>query len=70
MPLRKQLPVIRIPLRPSDRDITLDIQELIEQCYERGRYHKINYSEPLDPPLTASDDAWAQKLIAEWQKDR
>jgi hypothetical protein len=69
-PLRKRLPVIRIPLRPGDRDIALDIQELIDLCYERGRYHKMDYSETLDPPLPASDAVWAEKLIREWQKKR
>lgn len=70
MPLRKRLPVIRIPLRPTDRDITLDIQELINQCYERGRYHKMDYGESLDPLLSASDEAWAQKLIVDWRQSR
>jgi hypothetical protein len=26
-------------LRPSDADVLLDLQPLVDQCHERGRYH-------------------------------
>jgi hypothetical protein len=54
--LRERLPAIRIPLRPTDDDVLLDLQPLIDQCHERGRYHLLDYRRDLDPPL-ASDDA-------------
>src|SRR5439155_18254952 len=41
--LCERLPVIRVPLRPSDTDLVLDLQPLIDQCHERGRYHLLNY---------------------------
>ncbi|MBA3316173.1 MAG: DUF4058 family protein [Planctomycetota bacterium] len=57
-PLRERLPAIRIPLRRQDRDVVLELQPLIDQCYARGRYDRINYAEDLDPPLSAEDAAW------------
>src|SRR5262249_35220322 len=33
VPLRERLPVIRVPLRPTDADVPLDLQALIDQCY-------------------------------------
>lgn len=63
-PLQKKLPAIRIPLRPNDRDVALDLQVLIDQCYERGRYgRKINYSEGLRPALSAEDLEWSRALL-------
>jgi hypothetical protein len=40
--LREPLPVIPIPLRPTDRDVSLNIQQIIDQVYDRGRYAKLN----------------------------
>ncbi len=36
IPLRQPLPNIRIPLRPTDADVTLDLQALVELCHRRG----------------------------------
>lgn len=63
--LRDRLPCIRIPLRPTDADAVLDLQPLIEQCHERGRYHLLNYRLALDPPLAPEDAAWADQLLRE-----
>ena len=38
MPLRQPLPNIRVPLRPTDEDAVLRLQELIDDCYRDGRY--------------------------------
>jgi hypothetical protein len=65
IPLRSRLPVIRIPLRPSDSDVLLDLQSLIDQCHEHGRYHRLNYAAPLNPPLRADDEAWAEAILRE-----
>jgi hypothetical protein len=63
VPLRERLPTIRIPLRESDPDATLDLQALIDQCYRNGRYHKINYQFDPDPPFDADDNVWAAELL-------
>lgn len=62
--LRDRLPAIRIPLRQQDPDVVLDLQAVIDQVYEKGRYDDIDYSRPLDPPLNADDADWAKTLVA------
>lgn len=63
--LRERLPAIRIPLRPTDRDVVLDLQALIDEAYLRGRYDRIDYASRLNPPLAESDAKWAAGLLSE-----
>jgi hypothetical protein len=63
MPLRERLPAIRIPLRTSDADAILDLQPLIDQCFERGRYWTLDYRRDLEPPLEPQDLASADELL-------
>ncbi|MGZ3488034.1 MAG: DUF4058 family protein [Isosphaeraceae bacterium] len=66
IPLRERLPAIPIPLRRDDRDVALDLQSLIDQCYEFGRYSDdIDYREEPDPPLGGDDARWAEALLHE-----
>jgi hypothetical protein len=62
-PLRERLPTIRIPLRPKDRDVTLNLQELIDQCYRRGRYWAIDYHPDPVPMFSQPDALWADELL-------
>ena len=64
LPLSDPLPNIRVPLRPTDSDVVLQLQPLLDECYERGRY-RMNYQQPPDPPLTPDEDAWADQLLRE-----
>jgi hypothetical protein len=62
-PLREPLPVIRVPLRRGERDAALDLQALVNESYERGRYdRKINYSNPPEPALPAEESEWAREI--------
>jgi hypothetical protein len=61
--LREGLPAIRIPLRPTDEDVLLDLQPLIDQCHERGRYHRLDYRRDLDPPLAPDDAQWVDDRL-------
>jgi hypothetical protein len=61
--LRDSLPTIRIPLRQTDRDTTLDVQAMIDLCCERGAYGPSDYRRKLDPPLTDDDARWAEDLL-------
>jgi len=63
--LRDRLPAIRIPLRVADTDVVVDLQALIDQCHERGRYHLLNYRLDLDPPLPPDEAAWVDRLLRE-----
>jgi hypothetical protein len=65
LPLRQRLPAIRVPLRRTDPDVALDLQALIDQCYERGRYDAvIDYTRPSRPPLPDEEAAWAKEVLA------
>jgi hypothetical protein len=67
MPLWERLPVVRIPLRPDDADVPLDLQALVEQCYRNGGYEgTLNYAAEPDPPLLGADEVWA----AEWLHEK
>lgn len=62
--LAQPLPTIKVPLRPTDADVHLDLQALIEQCYRKGRYEvDLDYSRDPEPPLTGSDALWAAELL-------
>jgi hypothetical protein len=63
VPLRERLPVIRIPLRKGDEDVTLDLQSLIEQTYARAAYDFLDYSSDPVPPLDPDDAAWADGIL-------
>jgi hypothetical protein len=55
---------IPIPLAPPDPDIILDLQPLVEAVYARSHYDRdIDYSRPLDPPLSAAESEWLQQRL-------
>jgi hypothetical protein len=62
-PLREPLPTIRVPLREGDADVPLDLQALIGQCYENGRYDDLDYRADPKPPLDPEEAAWAGELL-------
>ena len=68
VPLRERLPVIAIPLRPADRDVPLDLQAILEQCYRNGGYDDIDYRGEPDPPLSRKDRAWSNALLTDQGK--
>ena len=61
--LREKLPAIRIPLRATDKDAVLELQPLIDQAFERGRYWLTDHQRDLQPPLNKSDAEWADELL-------
>ncbi len=64
--LNQPLPKVAVPLRPSDADVVLDLQQLLQRCYEVGRYDRlINYSHDPDPPLDAEGMNWLHQLLVE-----
>jgi hypothetical protein len=65
VPLRLPLPNIRIPLRPSDEDVVLRLQPLIDDCYRDGRYQRINYRVEPVPLFGEEDAAWLDQLLRE-----
>ena len=60
--VRDTLPLIPIPLRPPDDDVTIDLATLLAQAYERGRYARyLRYEGPPRAPLAPDDVAWAEE---------
>ena len=62
--LREPLPIIRVPLRMGDPDVPLDLQSMVDACYETGRYWRLDYHQAFpQPPLSPSDEAWATTCL-------
>ncbi len=63
--VRERLPVIPIPLAVGDRLASLDVQAVVNQCYEDGAYEAtLGYREPPPPPpFDADDAAWIDDLL-------
>jgi hypothetical protein len=61
--LRKPIPVVGVPLRPTDDDVRLELQPLIQRAYVAGGHDDIDYTRPPDPPLSREDEAWADELL-------
>lgn len=56
---RRPLPPIPVPLANPDPDVTLNLQPMLAAGYARSRYARsIDYSRPLNPPLTDEDATW------------
>jgi hypothetical protein len=64
--LREQLPPIGIPLRGSDPDVTLDLAAVLNAAYDNASYGmSIDYRRKPNPPLSAEDRIWANRLLRE-----
>jgi hypothetical protein len=63
VPLSQPLPNIRIPLRRGDPDVVLQLQQLLDDCYRRGRYASLDYNRPLNPPLREDEKRWVEQLL-------
>ncbi|MEN3002492.1 MAG: DUF4058 family protein [Armatimonadota bacterium] len=65
--VRERLPVIPIPLAIGDGFARLDVQAVVDRCYEDGAYEAtIDYREPPPPPpLSAEDLTWLDALLRE-----
>lgn len=64
--LRSRLPRVAVPLTPDRPDLTLDIQKILNRCYDAGHYAwNIDYSAASAIPLRGEDAAWADQLLRE-----
>jgi Protein of unknown function (DUF4058) len=61
--LRDRLPVIPIPLKPTDPDGQVDLQEVLHQAYDGGGYRKFIYEGTPEPSLNAQDAEWAAAFL-------
>lgn len=62
IPLTAPLPKLKIPLRPTDADVVLELQPLIEAAYTNGGYaDDIDYGKSPLLPLP--------KIVSDWTND-
>lgn len=64
--LPQPIPIIGVPLFAEDGELPLDIQALLNDIYDRGRYHlAIDYSSPPPPPaLTPKEQEWLKSIVS------
>jgi hypothetical protein len=64
IPLPKRLPRITVPLAGSDPDVVLDLQSLVNQCYDAGRFdERLDYHGKCPPPLSKKNTKWIEDLL-------
>lgn len=62
--LADRLPAVAVPLDWDVEPVTVELQPLLDRCYDGGRYPElIRYDRPPDPPLTAAQQAWADGIL-------
>ncbi len=64
MPLRDPLPTVPVPCREGEDDVPLALQPILDRAYAWGGHDDIDYTAPLEPPLSPADAAWAAGLTA------
>ena len=63
--LQNRLPLIPVPLLPSDDDVQLDLQQAFNAVYDGLGYDlSVDYTRPPDIPLDDDDARWAEQLLA------
>ncbi len=62
-PLLERLPAFRVPLRETDADIVLDLQPLVDRCYETGRYYLSPHDREPHPPFQGDEAAWVDERL-------
>jgi hypothetical protein len=63
--LRDRLPIIPVPLRSPDKDVTVDLQAVLNEVYDLAAYDlSIDYRESPPPPeLSQADQTWMHELL-------
>lgn len=62
--LRDPLPVVPIPLDGDAPDVPLDLQAVLNSCYDAYNFDsQLHYDNPIVPPLNDEDTEWADGLL-------
>ena len=62
--LKDMIPVFTLPLLPEDANITLDLQSILHQVYDQGRYDLIiDYQQKVIPALSKTDELWVENIL-------
>ena len=63
-PLAHRLPTIPIPLSPGDREVSLDLQAVFDDVYDRVGYdYSLDYRRPLTPPPDKTTAKWVRDVL-------
>jgi hypothetical protein len=64
--VHQHLPVLPVPLKSPDADVTLPLKEALDMVYQRGLYHlSIDYQKDPPPPVFQEEEqAWIAQLLA------
>jgi Protein of unknown function (DUF4058) len=61
----ERLPIVAIPLLPGDGSVSIDLQVLLDRCYDTGLYlRRVPYAErtPVSP-LRPEQAAWVEQVL-------
>jgi hypothetical protein len=61
----ERLPAVAIPLLPGDPSVHIDLQGLLDRCYDTGLYQRrVPYrNDPPAPPLRPEQTAWVAQIL-------
>lgn len=62
--LPQKLPAVTVPLSPGSAAVAVNLQTILDRCYEVGLYaRRMKYGEPCDPTLTPEQQTWAEGIL-------
>ncbi len=64
--LPEPIPIFPLPLKSEDKEVTIDLQSILNGVYERAGYRfRIDYRQPVPPPvLSQADREWVTTLLS------
>jgi hypothetical protein len=64
--LQQPIPSFNLPLQPSDPELPIDLQQILQTLYQQARYDMaIDYQQDPVPPVDAEQQAWMDALLVE-----
>ncbi len=62
--LTEPMPIVGVPLGAPDEDVALDLHAVLQIAYDRAGYDvDLDYTQQPVPPLSATNQEWAEKLL-------
>ncbi len=63
--INEVLPCVPLPLKADRPEISLDLQQLLDEAYDTGPYTEgaVDYDKPPDPPLPPEFVNWGQECL-------
>lgn len=62
--IQDMIPTFTLPLLPEDAEVTLDLQSILHQVYDQGRYDLIiDYQQKIVPVLSKTYATWEENIL-------